>query len=394
MLRKTALFAALVLLMVLPFSGVSAQMDDITFCGDLSEADCELVTQSQEAMMGLESFAFSFDADFSISGLEMAPGMEELSIGLVGEGAFAADLAMLGDMADMSTQDAMAMMEDMEGLGELFATVLRSVSGEITLEIILSDELLALIGEEIPELVFDLVMLDGVAYLDVGPLMSMGAPEPMSMWMGIDVAALYEGMFDEMGGEMDDAMSEFDMSALFEGDLFATFADPEFIGEFVSIARLDDVDVMGQSAAVFETNLDYGALFASEALQEWFADYMNTVMEMTGEDMEDMPPGFMDMMLNVVGTMFADSTFRVQEWIGLDDHFVHHGEMEIVFNLDLAAIMEMMGEEAPSDMPQSMTFALTGNLDLSGFNEPLNIVAPEGAQVIDPAMFLGGMGDF
>ena len=54
-----------------------------------------------------------------------------------------------------------------------------------------------------------------------------------------------------------------------------------------------------------------------------------------------------------------------------------------------AAAEMMTGETLSPDMPETVTMGIEAEIDLYDFNQPVEVEAPEGAQIIDPAM-LGG----
>jgi hypothetical protein len=52
-------------------------------------------------------------------------------------------------------------------------------------------------------------------------------------------------------------------------------------------------------------------------------------------------------------------------------------------------MVAMMGEMPDEDMPERFEITLNAEVNLSGFNEPVRVTAPEDAEVINPAMFMG-----
>jgi hypothetical protein len=228
---------------------------------------------------------------------------------------------------------------------------------------------------------FDLVMVDGILYLDAGPMMGM---QGMPMWMGLDLAALME---QYLGMSMDDltnmeGMGGMDLSGLEGMDQ----------SEYATITRLDDEQVMGQTVAVFETTLDFSGMFSSESFRAMYGEVLAATLAMQGMD-TDMMGMDMDAFMDMISAMAEGMEMSTQEWIGLDDFYMHHGSINLDMNLNMKALVGAMGVPAEPDMPASITMTFSGELNLHAFNEALDIVAPEGAQIIDPAMFMG-MGDF
>lgn len=381
MLRKLMSVFFLVILLVGLFPGaVMAQGPDV-YCGSLSEADCNVLIQSEEAMRALTSSAFDLDMTFTMSSSEeFAPDVTSVAFGLNGSGAVEGDLAALQNLQGMDPEQVMGMMDT---LPQLLADSLRGVTGEATFTLDLPAELME--GEGVPsELTLNLVGVEGVLYLDLRSLMPAEAVEEEGMpaWIGIDVAGMYETLFEEMPGmDLEEMQGMVDMSALTQ------LMDPELIGQFVLVERVEDATVDGQTVAVFQTTIDYAALAASEAFQQAMNQYMQAMLEMQGESIEDLPID----VNSLVAAMMSGIQLTVEEWIGLDDALVHHMQMDMAFTLDREAIAAVAGNQAElADVPEfSMTFGAT--VDLSAFNEPVDVTAPEGAQVINPMMMLPDM---
>lgn len=385
------LLALLILVAVLslPLSAVGAQGPTV-FCGDLSAEDCAIITQSQAAMMNVSSTAFDFTLDM---GLDMAPEVENFAMTLAANGALAVDpatLAELNAMAAMTPEEALAMMDQ---LPTMLPDLARSVWGEATFTLTLTPELMAEFTAEtgLETLALSVAGVDGVLYADISPFLP-AEMEGMPGWMGIDLGALFEGLpalMDMEGMDMGDILGEMgDMSAIMESDFITQMQDPAYMGEFATITRLADAAVMGQTVAVFETTMDFGAMFGSEA----FMEYMNAVVEMQMQMMAEQDIPDMEMISGMLSAMFENFDMSVVEWIGLDDYYAYHAEFNMAFDMNFAALAEMMPPGTDmSDAPDNFAMTFNMALDLSAINEPVSVTAPEGAQVIDPMMFLGGM---
>jgi hypothetical protein len=74
--------------------------------------------------------------------------------------------------------------------------------------------------------------------------------------------------------------------------------------------------------------------------------------------------------------------------VGLDDFFTHHMEIHLAFALDREALAELVPEGELEDIPENFAVTLDVALDLSAFNEPVEVTAPADAQVINPMMFM------
>jgi hypothetical protein len=365
------------LMTILLTAPVSAQMDAPVFCGELAEADCTLVTQSQEAMQAVESAAYDLNLDLNVSGLGKELGVDPLVINMTADGAMAFDTEALAALESASADDIAQIMDN---LPQVVADFFSAFKGTMHFEIHVPE---ALMTADMPDLSFDLIMVDGVFYMDVAPMMDM--PEPS--WMGIDVAGMYKTMLDMGMDDMGD-MGGMDFSSVAGLDIFNNLNDPAYVAKYVTVTRLADAEVMGQTVAVFETVYDYGKLLSDEQFRADFDEYMAAIMEMQGITPDSLGKEY-DVMMKFIFSMFDDAEFSMVEWVGLEDHYLHHGELHMSLNLNMEQLKALDPSMAYSDMPDNISLSFDGTLDLSAFNEPVDVAAPEGAQVINPAMFMG-----
>jgi len=240
--------------------------------------------------------------------------------------------------------------------------------------------------------VLELMMVDGVLYINLdtlAPLMGEAGETGMTGWLGLDLAGMYEVIFEQMGDELDAQMQQQmeQMQALFSSEFFTAMNNPDFLEGFMAIERLDDVDNMGQTMAVFQTTFDYEALLANEAFQAGFQEYMEAVMAMQADLAGDLPENFEEVMGQAALQMMSGINLSLVQWVGLEDLYTHHLEMVMDFDMDFAALAGLVPEEA-DEMPGNFAMSMSLVLDLGGFNEPVELVAPEGATVINPMMMM------
>jgi hypothetical protein len=207
----------------------------------------------------------------------------------------------------------------------------------------------------------------------------------LSGWYGIDLAGLFEALSEQMTtmmSEMPDDMTMFGMNAEMMENM-AQFYDPEFIGQFVSVTRVDDGS---GDTAVFQSNIDLGAMMGSPELQNMIRQQMASQMEMMGG--EAMDEADIDEALAMTTQMFKGMTFVVTEEIGLTDGFIHRVNGAMSF--DTAGMMAAMGETSSSgDVPPVIN--LTFSIGYSSFNTAPPVTAPEDATIIPYQSLLSGM---
>jgi hypothetical protein len=371
---RKIVFVLIVLLLV--SSAALAQNDMTTFCGDLSEADCSLLTQSQEAMKSLSSAAFDLEANVIVTGVPEAQG--DLTFVLTGSGAYS------GTPMDMSSMS----MEDMQDPAAMMAAgveALRSVDGDLSLTLNLPEAVVAQ-AENVPEsITLELRLVDGVGYLNaetLAPLMGNNAGQMSQMgftgWVGLDIAGLLEAMM-EQNPQMFDGMH----MPGFDPSMYQQFSDPSMFAQYVTITRTDDG---AGDTATFETTVDLAAMFTSPAFQEM----MQQQMDMQGANLSEER---IQQTMDALQAMYADSVVTSTTTIDVATGHVTSSSLHLSF--DTAAMMNMaMMEATPEagmEMTTAPTFTLDATINLSQFNEVEDITAPEDANVIPFESILGMM---
>lgn len=351
-----------VVIALLLVSGAAFAQDTMppVFCGDLSEADCAILTQSQTAMMSLSSAAFDLQADFTLSNVPDMPGT--VAFTLVGNGAYSADPAVIGAMTmDMEAmQDPVAMMSAVVDL-------LRGFDFDISLTLTMPPEIVAEMGSDAPEsITLQLRFADGLGYINfdtLAPLMGEdGAAMGLTGWLGLDIASLIEALL-EQNPELFESM---EMSG-FDPGMYSQFSNPEFAEQFVTIARTDDGS---GDTATFESTVDFSAMMTSPEFQE----LMLQQMEMQGQSLseEELQQG-----MAMSSAMLSNSTFSTTTTIDINTGYVVTTTVNMMF--DFSAMAEAMPEaEELSDLP---AFAFNFVLNASQFNDVAEITEPEGATV-------------
>lgn len=378
MLRRLVFVLVVIVGVSLPLSGIQAQGEGQppVFCSTLSEADCAILEQAQAAMAGISAVAFEAGLDLVVSSSD--PEIGRVAVTVAGNGAMAADMTLMAAFP----QPGAAMAEFMSQAPQKLVEFLRTVNGRVNLLITLPKELATEAGIPQEGLPIELVVVGGVVYVNTAALMPAGETEGPA-WIGLDMPSMYESMLSMAEGE-----APGEMAAVFESEAFQALVNFQNYVDFVRITRLADVEIGGQLAAAFQTVVDYAGLFSSETFQKAFLDYMASVMEMQGESLEEMPEGFMDVMAAIMAGMSLQST----QWVDLKDYHIRHTDMTFGFELNREAIQQLE-PEAAEDMPEDLSISLSMSIDLSDFNVPVEVTAPEGAQVFNPMLFMSSMAE-
>ena len=369
------MISILVIILMFGMVGFTQAQDSFpVFCGDLADADCEILQQNQDAMKALNAFAFALSADFTISNVPDMP--EAVSFGITGDGAVTGDLASL----QRSPEEMAGLMNDPEAYADYMATVLDAFDMELSMVLNLPQALVEETGGEMPStLPLNIVLADGTGYLDFSTLRDAVGEAGESFpegWYGIDLAGLMTQMM---------AMSE-SMGAMTPMDpgMMSQFSDPEFAANFMSIERLDDTTAAdGTAVASFHTVIDYAALMSDPAIQELMAESMAA----QGTALSEAEMAEMQAMMS---TMFQNVTLDIFHTIGLEDFYTR--TTQVTMNFDMQAIMSMaaeMGDDSSMEGPAPVLM-FNAVVTTSSFNDVDAIAAPDNATVI-PLESLGMM---
>jgi hypothetical protein len=252
--------------------------------------------------------------------------------------------------------------------------ILQGVAGDLNLTLQLPPELTAMMGTDpaIPDtLSISLRLVDGFGYVnleDIAAAMPDAGVPPG--WLGVDLAAFMDAAMQQ--SEFADAMT-FDPSA------FQNYAmgiqNPAIMGEFMTIERGADTEVMGQAAAVFNTTFDYGAFFRSDMFQEMMNAQM-AAAAMSGEDMSEADMAEFEAMMDQMGPMLENINLDIVQIIGLEDHYIH--TTEIHMDWDMTEFMAMIEPESDGPAPR---FVFDMAIHSSNFNDAPAITAPEDATI-------------
>ncbi len=379
----------LLLIVALAFgTGFAQAPNGEVLCGDLDEADCEILVNSQETMSTVESMSFDSEGQFTVNVDGLAITVEMLM-----DGSYAADTGALMSMMGTNSE-MMDMLDNPEAMAEMmnmYGEVLNAVTADVNMSVALPAFLL---GPDVPgELTMQMIAEDGIFYLyAVDPETDEGE------WIGLDVSNFgeeYAQLIEEAMSEMDsEDMSMEDMMGIYDSEFFTLMQDSEFWNSYVSVTRLSDEDVDGQAMAVFITEYDYASALSDERFSAALQDYINTIFSLMEEDMamdesdmtpEDVAGFFSDLTQTLLGNMEMQQVV----WIGLDDGYVYHSEMFYTIEIDMEALATIIEEFSgePVDMSEmgfrTMTLSVTFMTDASNFNEPVEVEAPEGVEIID-----------
>jgi hypothetical protein len=369
-------------LLLLLCTGLTASAQGMTqFCDNLPQEDCDILTQSQSAMMTLESATFDFNAQFVVGGEQ-----ETQTLGLTGTGAFSG-----AGMMGMAMMNDPAMMSDPAAMLNAFAGALGNFDAELNLQVMLPDEAM-----NMESLDLQLRLVDGIGYINFDALRAsmgesgaqMGGTE-LTGWGGLNLVEVFtrlneQGMLQGMQGQMQTTPP----------DMEAYMA---LVQNYVTVERLPDVE----GAAVFQTTMDLAGLYADPAFWETMG------MSEAGSDPQ----------MAQMGNLFEGASFVSTTTIGLEDYYIRAVTMNMVWNMPTvtgttapdtgmmpttdaggtpSAMTEGTPEAAPgvggaapdgSMVPNTLNVSFTMTFD--NFNSAPAITAPENATIAETDQVLG-----
>lgn len=328
---KMRMLMVLLVVLLLSLSGVLADSSDrAILCGDLPETDCQILLNNADVMDSLNSFAFLMNINLNAS------GDDAMQLTLNGGGALS--------LADEALHAANAMSETMSGadMSALAELLLTSLEADVWVE--LQGEA----AEEDFDMGFNLLLKDGVVLVGAEALEAVtGEPMTGIDAIGIDLNDAIGEMLEETG-----AMPAMDADEMEAAEMAA-----------ISVARLADSELNGVAVAVFESDFDLNTILSLISAEQLVG---------ASDDMEDSQAAAQ--MMEAIDV----SEFSVRQYIGLGDSYTYR----IVMALDMTMASESGDLDADAQIVMDMS------IDLSNFNEPVEVEIPEDAFVFPLAMML------
>jgi hypothetical protein len=166
-------------------------------------------------------------------------------------------------------------------------------------------------------------------------------------------------------GEMPDLG---DLEALGELDLNVDLSGA------ISTVRGADVEMMGQSMAVFTTSLDPGKALTALLMDPAIGGALGMALGEADLGMDELRPEDLQLVGALLGPMLSKSSISFEQWVGLDDSLIHKIVLNVVIDVDLSFIAPELG-------------VVTGNLVLESemvdFNAAFEVTVPETYKSLD-----------
>jgi hypothetical protein len=388
--RKFLLPLALVALLLMSVSSVFAQGMDSQPCLGLEEADCELYYTFQEAGLP-DSTAF----DLTVAGT-FSDGSEDIAFEVGATGAYVLDSAA-AEAAAQAFEEIGVLDVSPRDFIELADGTVSAFDAELSLDINGIPGVTDMTGGE-PFPTIDLWLVDGAAYADLSPFgMLLGDPTFAGVY-GLDVfeitttllenVTLGDLLPDDMGMGGMDGMSMMGAQDAFtqgfnQGLATGAMMTEEDLVSFVTVERLADEEVDGMTVAVFQTTIDFEALFEMPMIREQII----SSMEAQGAELPNNITA--DEFVDALSEAMSATTMTVTERYDTESNFLVSFDFTMDMVIDPAAFAQlddtMTGEEQP------LNIFVTVDFSRNSINQIDAIELPEGAQVVPTEALFGGM---
>jgi len=389
MQKFTFVLLTMVALLSLTGATFAQDMDDMP-CLGLEQEDCDLYYDLAEPDLP-ESASFDLSNDVAVS----FEG-ETFNVAVEANGSYIYDVSVVEDyiesIADTPLIDAT--LGDFVGYLE---SGINAFDANLSLVITAPDQFAPFLPmENIP---VDLWLVEGDAYADLSLVGQLAGDPAFTGVLGINlfefvyfaleevtVADLAEALEDIDDIDFDAETLE-DFQAQLQTNLEAQSMDPEAIEEFVMVERLEDAEIDGVEVAVFETTIDFAALFGSDLIREIA---MTQLDEEDFEGLDITPDDVFDALQASIG---EDTSAVTVESYGLEDGYLYASETDLFLSISPEPINELTGEamaeagmettEEPDAEPaENIEIEVSSVLSRSDFNAVEEIVLPEDAEVV------------
>lgn len=393
-MKKSGKLVTTVTLLLLLFVATAvpafAQLPE-PFCGSLSEEDCAILADSQDATMAVESSSSYIDVSITIAGIPGLPA-DELTFNYTQDAVASLDPELAMEIAEMQQMSPDELMENMDGMTEALLDLYANLGLDADISFTMPQEVADMIsaqagGIEVPtELTAMVRMIDGYGYANIDELAAQ-IPEltGLSGWYGIDVVSLMEMGFEE---SMSASNTGPDMAASMTGFGLTSFMNSEegraMLEEYIEVERVADATVGDQDVAVFSTTFDFGRFIGSPVFAEILMSQRETINAAIDMDLTESQLNEALSLLPMFGPMlFTGLDFEIVQRIGLEDSYVH--ESELTFHWDLSSIIAVAQmADASLELPAGIAPVISIDIinDAADFNAIDAIEAPENAMIV------------
>jgi hypothetical protein len=367
------------------------------FCGDLSEEDCAILQDSRVATSEVVQNTSQMTLDVTLNGI---PGLPAESI----------NATLTANLMSVADDAAMAAVQQLNGLSQeetlqLMADdpqpifdLLNGWDFDMSAGLAMTPELAELVslqtGLDFPDTVaMEARMVDGVLYWDLSEVAAF-VPTVASGWVGFPLAEMMvemeaQGAFDQAVEAMDDPAVAASAGATMAGAGSVQFLmdNAAMFHPYTTVERGEDIELAGQTGAVFNTTIDLAAFLSGPEFQQMVIEWARAgAFEGTGLTAADVEQNVQ--MLGMMGpALFTGMTATATETIGLDDLYQYDYESELAWDMSGLVQMAAASGQLPAELqPTGDEVGFIVNTIISNDNMSTEatetIAAPEDAAMI------------
>lgn len=366
------------------------------FCGELAEADCQLLIDSQELMADVESMTMGLQLDAAMSGIpEFAD--EDLMFGMTMDMVVHLDpafneqmraLAMSGPEELLTAQDELAQM-----VVEFYNTLAMDMDMEMMLPGAFLQELAAEEDVMLPDrMAMQTRMVDGYVYINMDALAEsipeLGAEmaaEGIDGWLGFDfVGQLEQQMSGAAPAPNTSTLESMQMGMAFN-QMMANETIRALLDPYVTVERLAEEERDGVPVAVFRTSFDLGSMVSNPDFTQMLREAADSMIAASGEtvDQQELGAGLLgvQMLANILARSFE---FEIVQVVGVEQPYVYDYGMAMEMDLSgLLTLAAMSGEDLPPELLGAKpVFSFDMDASYADFDSAPAVEAPEDAQII------------
>jgi hypothetical protein len=362
-------------LMFLLAGAAMAQSDavnQVPFCGDLSERECAALESVPAAMAELTSGSAENQVELYVTGGPLRDN--RLSLQVSTASTFVLKPETFAHLRELQAMSPEALAADQQAAIEAMLLPL-TIDTEDTITISFSPDLLALLsarfGTEIPtEIAFHSRLVDGVAYTRLADYAVFGTqPGWMPEWIGIELMAFVpDAIASEVASEefnIQDAQDALMAPGAAMGAGVVYYVPPEQVAwyaDFIQLESLGTVALDGEAAGVYRYSWNIprylgGPIFAQQ-------------VGIVGEDGQPTP---VSRILAIASAILLDGLqAHVTQAVGMEDSYLYSVETQVTWALGIA------GGTPLAERPTLGLRSTTINRDLNAVD---SIAVPAGAVV-------------
>ena len=366
------------------------------FCGELAEADCQLLADAQELMAGVESMTMALQMDAAMRGIPDVPD-EDLMFGMTMDMTVHLDPAFNEQMRALAMSGPEELLAAQDELTQMVVDFYNKLAMDMDMEMVLPGAFLqALEAEEDVALPGTMAMqqrmVDGYVYVNMDALAEsipeLGAEmaaDGIEGWIGFDFVGQLEQQMSGAAPVPNASTVESMQMGMAFNQMMADDTIRSLLDPYVTVERLADEARDGMPVAVFRTSFDLASMVSNPDFTRMLREAADAMVAASGEtvDQQELGTGLLgvQMLANILARSFE---FEVVQVVGIEQPYLYDYGMAMEMDLSgLITLAAMSGEELPAELRSAKPiFVLNMDASYADYDSAPAVEVPEGAQII------------